>query len=100
VAARISPTDVAHVARLARLELSPEEVELYASQLAQVLDYAAQVAALDTAGVAPTAHPLPVRNVLRPDVAVPGLQRAEALSQAPEAEGGLFRVPRILGEEP
>ncbi len=100
MAARISPADVAHVARLARLELAPEEVELYASQLAQVLDYAAEVAALDTEGVAPTAHPLPVRNVLRPDVPVPGLSREEALSQAPEVEEGQFRVPRILGEEP
>lgn len=99
-AAPISPADVAHVARLARLDLSEGELERYATQLAGVLDWAADVAALDTAGVPPTAHPMPVRNVLRQDVPVPGLPRDEVLSQAPETEDGQFRVPRILGEEP
>ncbi|MGH9064612.1 MAG: Asp-tRNA(Asn)/Glu-tRNA(Gln) amidotransferase subunit GatC [Acidimicrobiales bacterium] len=100
MAPRISARDVAHVARLARLDLSAGELELYSSQLAAVLDHAAEVAALDTAGVRPTAHPLPVRNVLRDDVPRPGLQRDEVLAQAPAAEAGQFRVPRILREAP
>lgn len=93
----ISPADVAHVAKLARLDLTEGETERYASQLAAVLDHAAEVAALDTAGVAPTAHPLPMANVLRPDVARPGLDRDEVLGQAPDADAGQFRVPPILG---
>ena len=97
---RISSADVAHVAHLARLNLTAEEVELYAAQLAAVLDHAADVAALDTSGVPPTSHPLPIRNVLRPDEVSPGLDRAEVLAAAPEVEDDRFRVPRILGEAP
>ena len=98
--ARISRDDVAHVAHLARLALSDQEIDLFAGQLAAVLEHAEDVAALDTSGVAPTAHPLPVRNVLRPDEPGPCLDRDEVLAEAPQAEDGRFRVPRILGEEP
>ncbi|HZD64750.1 MAG TPA: Asp-tRNA(Asn)/Glu-tRNA(Gln) amidotransferase subunit GatC [Acidimicrobiales bacterium] len=98
--ARLSPADVAHVARLARLELTEEELEQYTSQLGAVLDYAAEVAALDTSGVPPTAHPLPVHDVLREDRPVPCLPRDQVLGQAPSAEDGQFRVPPILGEAP
>lgn len=98
--ARISPDDVRHVARLARLAVTDDEVELFAGQLAAVLDHAQDVEALDTAGVPPTAHPLPLENVLRDDVARPGLDRDEVLAMAPEAQDGRFRVPRILGEAP
>ncbi|MGH9067583.1 MAG: Asp-tRNA(Asn)/Glu-tRNA(Gln) amidotransferase subunit GatC [Acidimicrobiales bacterium] len=100
MAPRISSADVAHVARLARLDLTDEELDRFAPQLAAVLDHAADVAALDTAGVAPAAHPLPVRNVFREDVVRPGLDRDEVLAQAPAAEAGRFRVPRILAEAP
>ena len=98
--ARISREDVAHVAHLARLALSPDELDLFSGQLAAVLDHAEDVAALDTSGVPPTAHPLPVRNVLREDQVAACVDRGEVLSQAPQAEDGRFRVPRILGEEP
>lgn len=98
--ARISTADVAHVARLARLDLSDEELEQFTGQLGAVLEHARDVEALDTAGVPPTAHPLPLRNVLRPDLVVPSLDRDEVLAQAPEAEAGQFRVPRILSEAP
>ena len=98
--APISRQDVAHVAHLARLALSDEEIDLFSAQLAAVLDHAGDVAALDTSGVPPTAHPLPVHNVLRPDRPGPCLDRDEVLAQAPQAEEGRFRVPRILGEEP
>jgi aspartyl-tRNA(Asn)/glutamyl-tRNA(Gln) amidotransferase subunit C len=100
VPGRITTADVAHVARLARLELSDEDLEQFTDQLGAVLEHARDVEALDTAGVPPTAHPLPLRNVLRPDLVVPSLDREEVLAQAPEAEAGQFRVPRILGEAP
>jgi aspartyl-tRNA(Asn)/glutamyl-tRNA(Gln) amidotransferase subunit C len=88
------------VAGLARLRLSDEELDRFTEQLGAVLDHAADVAALDTSGVPPTAHPLPLANVLRPDAVVPGLDREEVLAQAPAAEEGRFRVPRILGDAP
>ena len=97
---RISPEEVAYVARLARLALTPDELERFTGQLGAVLDHAQDVAALDTAGVPPTAHPLPLANVWRDDVVVPGLDRDEVLSQAPSVEADRFRVPRILGEAP
>jgi aspartyl-tRNA(Asn)/glutamyl-tRNA(Gln) amidotransferase subunit C len=88
------------VARLARLDLTEEEVELYTDQLRDVLEYADVIAALDTTGVAPTAHPLALTNVLREDEPRPGVDRDEVLAMAPDAEDGRFRVPRILGEAP
>jgi aspartyl-tRNA(Asn)/glutamyl-tRNA(Gln) amidotransferase subunit C len=97
---RISRADVAHVARLARLDLTDEELERFTVQLGAVLEHARDVEALDTAGVAPTAHPLPLRNVLRDDVVQPSLDRAEVLAQAPDVEADRFRVPPILGELP
>lgn len=97
---RITTADVAHVARLARLDLTDDELARFTEQLGDVLEHAAGVAALDTAGVEPTAHPLPLVNVLRPDEPRPGLDRAEVLAMAPAAEDHRFRVPRILGEQP
>jgi aspartyl-tRNA(Asn)/glutamyl-tRNA(Gln) amidotransferase subunit C len=95
---RLTRDDAAYVARLARIDLSDGELDMFAGQLATVLEHAAQVAALDTAGVEPTAHPLPLRNVMRDDEPEPSLDRDEVLSQAPSAEAGRFKVPRILGE--
>ena len=89
-----------HVANLARLTLSDEEVDLFTAQLRTVLDHAADVAALDLSHLAPTAHPLPVENVLRPDEPRPSLDRAEVLAAAPSVEDHRFRVPRIGGEAP
>jgi aspartyl-tRNA(Asn)/glutamyl-tRNA(Gln) amidotransferase subunit C len=100
VAGRISRDDVAYVAGLARLRLTDDELDRFTEQLAAVLDHAADVAALDTSGVPPTAHPLPLANVLRADTVVKGLDRDEVLAQAPAVEDGRFRVPRILGEAP
>lgn len=100
VGEKITADDVRHVARLARLDVTDDEVELFAGQLAAVLEHAEDVEALDTAGVPPTAHPLPLVNVLREDVAGGSLDRDEVLAMAPAAEDGRFRVPRILAEEP
>ena len=85
---------------LARLALTDEEIEQLTGELGAIVEYAAEVSSLDTADVPPTAHPLPLVNVFRPDDPQPGLHRDEVLSQAPSAEDGQFRVPRILGEEP
>ncbi len=94
----ITTDDVAHVARLARLRLSDEELGRFTLQLAAVLDHARDVESLDTTGVDPTAHPLPLVNVLRDDEVRQSLDRAEVLAAAPEVEDHRFRVPRILGE--
>ena len=97
---RLTRDDVAKVALLARLELTDAELDTYTEQLGAVLDHAADVAALDLADVPPTAHPLPLVNVLRPDAVAPCLDRDEVLGQAPSVEDRRFRVPAILGEEP
>ena len=99
VAERITREDVAHVADLARLALTEEELALFTVQLAAVLDHAEDVESLDTEGVPPTAHPLPLVNVLRDDVVRPSLDRAEVLAGAPAVEDDRFRVPPALGEE-
>jgi aspartyl-tRNA(Asn)/glutamyl-tRNA(Gln) amidotransferase subunit C len=92
----ITREDVEHVARLARLALTPAEVDELTAQLASILDHAATVSALDLADVPATAHPLELVNVLRPDEPRPGVDRDEVLAAAPAAEDGRFRVPRIL----
>jgi aspartyl-tRNA(Asn)/glutamyl-tRNA(Gln) amidotransferase subunit C len=98
--APLSRDDVVHVARLARLELSEEEVELFTAQLRTVLDHAADVASLDLAHLVPSTRPIPLQNVMRPDEPRPSLDRAEVLAVAPSVEDDRFRVPRIGGEAP
>jgi aspartyl-tRNA(Asn)/glutamyl-tRNA(Gln) amidotransferase subunit C len=94
----LSRDDVLYVAALARLELTESEVELFAAQLSSVLAHAADVAALDLSHLEASSHPIPVENVLRPDVPRPSLDRAEVLAAAPSVEDDRFRVPRIGGE--
>jgi aspartyl-tRNA(Asn)/glutamyl-tRNA(Gln) amidotransferase subunit C len=100
MAEHLTRETVAHVARLARLDVTDDELEMFTTQLGAVLDHAADIEKLDTADVPPTAHPLPLENVLRDDVVQPSLDRDEVLAQAPSAEDDRFRVPRILGEAP
>lgn len=97
---RLGRDDVAHVASLARLSLTEEELELFTDQLARVIDHAHDVASLDVAGIEPTSHPVSLRNVLRPDVARPCLSHDEVLAGAPESEDARFKVPPIVGEAP
>ncbi len=92
--------DVAHVAGLARLELTEDELDRFTVQLASVLDHASDIAALDLSGLEPMAHPLEIRNVLRPDEPVPSLERAAVLAAAPAVEDHRFRVPRIAADQP
>jgi aspartyl-tRNA(Asn)/glutamyl-tRNA(Gln) amidotransferase subunit C len=91
--------DLAHLARLARLALSDDELDHFAGQLSAVLDAVAQVGKADVADVPPMTHAVPLTNVTRPDVVAPSLPRDVVLAQAPAAEDDRFRVPQILGEE-
>ena len=97
---RITRDDVEHVARLARLELTAAEIELFTGQLGDILEHAADIEALDVGDIPPTSHPLPIVNVFRDDRLVASADRDEILAQAPAAESGQFRVPPVLGEEP
>jgi aspartyl-tRNA(Asn)/glutamyl-tRNA(Gln) amidotransferase subunit C len=92
----LSISDVEKVARLARLELSEKEKETYTQQLGAILGHAEALGGLDVSGVEPTAHVLPIQNVLRADVLVPSLPREQVLSGAPDPAKGCFRVPKIL----
>jgi aspartyl-tRNA(Asn)/glutamyl-tRNA(Gln) amidotransferase subunit C len=95
---RISLADVEHVARLARLALSPDEKERMRRELNSILAYIDKLLALDTEGVPPTSHAVPMTNVLRDDEPVPSLPQDEMLANAPDPVGALFRVPRIIEE--
>ncbi len=91
--------DIAHVARLARLDLDDSELAFYGQQLSVILEHAARVQAVDTEGYEPTAHPLGLTNAFRPDEVRPSLDRDEVLAQAPEHEDGFFVVPPALETE-
>ena len=88
--------DIHYVARLARLELKPEEEQKLGAQLAQVLDYIEQLKRVDVSNVEPTAHAIPLVNVTRPDELRPSLPHEEALRNAPAQANGLFMVPKIV----
>jgi aspartyl-tRNA(Asn)/glutamyl-tRNA(Gln) amidotransferase subunit C len=98
--AQITRDDVAHVARLARLQLTDDELDTFTDQLAKVLDHARDVEALDVGDVPPTSHSYPLENVLRADEPRPCLDREVVLAEAPLVEDGRFRVPPVLGEAP
>jgi aspartyl-tRNA(Asn)/glutamyl-tRNA(Gln) amidotransferase subunit C len=100
MASPLGRDDVAKVARLARLRLSDEELDLFTEQLGRVLEHAEDIAALDLEGVVATAHPFGLINVVRDDVRRPCLDREVVLAMAPDAEDGRFAVPRIMGEAP
>lgn len=95
----ISRDEVAHLADLARIDLSDSELDLMAPQLSVILESVASIQGVAGAEVPPTSHALPLTNVFRDDVVVPGLTAEQALSGAPEAEQQRFSVPRILGDE-
>lgn len=95
----LSRDDVANLARLARIEMSEAELVSLSSEFTVILDAVARVQEVAGADVEPTSHPLPLRNVFRPDVVLPSLTTEQALSGAPAQEESRFRVPQILGEE-
>jgi len=96
----LSREDVSHVAKLARLRLTEEELVRYTEQLGKILVHAQDLNSLDLAGVAPTAHPFGLVNVVRQDEVRPSIDPAAVLAEAPDAEDGRFAVPRIVGEAP
>jgi len=95
----ISRDEVAHLARLARLSVTDEELDRFASQLDVILQAVARVGEVATADIPPTSHAVPLTNVMREDRVTPGLTAEEALAAAPDVAEGRFRVPRILEEE-
>lgn len=94
----ISEHDVRHVALLARLAVTDEQVTQLASELSSILGHIDELQRLDLAGVQPTAHPLAMTNRTRPDVVRPGLAREDALLNAPASDGAAFVIPTIVGE--
>ena len=94
---RVPIEEVEHIARLARLELTEQEKERYSVQLGQILEYMEQLSKLDLKDVPPTSHILPLKNVFREDVVKESLPQEEALRNAPQKEGGYFKVPKALG---
>lgn len=88
--------DIEKVARLARLELSAEEKIIFGSQLEQILNYMEQLSRLDTTGVEPTSHAIPLSNVFKEDEVKPSFPQEEVLAIAPEEEDGHFKVPKII----
>lgn len=94
----ITPEDVRHVARLARLELSEAELERMRAEMDAILAYMDKLRSLDTTGVEPTSHAVPLRNVMRDDEPRPSFPRDDMLANTPDRAGDFFRVPRIIEE--
>lgn len=94
----ISPQEVAHIAQLARLVLSPQEAERYGQQLGGILDYVADLDKVDTVELLPSSHALHLQNQMRPDHIQAGMTEAEVFQNSQEQEKGYFRVPQILQE--
>ena len=97
--APLTAADVRHVAKLARLELSPDRIEQFRSQLTAVLDHIAQIADLDVDGVEPLAHPAQMHNRLDDDIPGPSLTTAQVLANAPAVLGDCLVVPKVLGAD-
>lgn len=95
---KITPREVEHVARLARLALTAEECERMRVQIDSLLSYIDKLNELDTTAVEPTSHVLPMTNVFREDEVTPSLAQEEVLANAPDRDDRFFRVPRILEE--
>lgn len=95
---KMKPEEVREVAKLARLELSEDEISTYAGQLTKVLDYVALLNEVDTEGVEPMVHALDQGNVFRVDELRPSLSREEALSNAPKTDGKYFQVPQVIDQ--
>jgi aspartyl-tRNA(Asn)/glutamyl-tRNA(Gln) amidotransferase subunit C len=92
----LSPDEVLHIARLARVAVSDADVQRFAQQLSGILDHFEVLAGAPTDGLEPTAHPLPLANIMRADEVDPSLSHADALANAPAQEDGLFRVRGVL----
>ena len=94
--AAITPEEVEHVANLARLEFNEEEIAQFTHQLGRILDYIGKLNELDTTGVLPTSHVLPIHNVSKEDTVKPSYDRGLVFATAPETEDGYFDVPKVI----
>lgn len=94
----LSHDQVRWIAELAKLDLTDQEVALYAGQLSHILQYFERLQALDTSAIEPTASVLPLKNVLRPDVVTPPLTPEQVIANAPDSDGSQFRVSAVLDE--
>jgi aspartyl-tRNA(Asn)/glutamyl-tRNA(Gln) amidotransferase subunit C len=99
MSATLTRETVERVARLARLSLTEQELELFTRQLADILAYAEQIQAVPTTGIEPMSHAMPSATTWREDVVTPSLNRVDALEAAPDADraAGVFRVPKVIG---
>jgi aspartyl-tRNA(Asn)/glutamyl-tRNA(Gln) amidotransferase subunit C len=93
---KVTKDEVRHIAKLSRLALAEGEVETFSSQLSGIVEYVEQLNKLDTSGIEPTSHVLPLNNVMREDATAPSLPREEALLNAPDATEKFYRVPKII----
>lgn len=94
---KITLDQVKHVAKLARLSLSEEKLQMLRGQLEPILNYVDKIGQLNVAGVEPMAHALPLHNVLREDVVEPSLPIEKVLQNAPDTDGRFFKVPKVIG---
>ena len=92
----ITPDDVEHIANLARLEFSRQELDQFQGNLKRILDYISKLNQLDTDDVPPTSHVLPIRNVTKTDEVIQRYDRQQILANAPSQENGYFEVPKII----
>ncbi|MCH3913876.1 MAG: Asp-tRNA(Asn)/Glu-tRNA(Gln) amidotransferase subunit GatC [Acidaminococcaceae bacterium] len=93
---KVTAKDVKHIANLSRLTVSDSEMDKFLEQFNQILNYADILQKVDTTGIEPSPYVIPLNNVLREDVAVPGVSHEEALKNAPEVHNGGFKVPRVI----
>jgi|SRR3954470_18582876 len=94
---KITLTDTRHVAKLARLALSDQQLLRFTGQLESILEYVAKIDQVDVSGVEPMAHAVPLANVLRDDVVGPSLPLEKVLQNAPDTDGPFFKVPKVIG---
>jgi aspartyl-tRNA(Asn)/glutamyl-tRNA(Gln) amidotransferase subunit C len=97
--ASITPDDVRHVAKLARLDLPEARIERLTGQLESILHYVAQIQKVDMTAVQPMAHAVPLHNVFREDVVEPSLPIEQVLQNAPDTDGPFFKVPKVIGAQ-
>jgi aspartyl-tRNA(Asn)/glutamyl-tRNA(Gln) amidotransferase subunit C len=97
--ASITPNDVRHVAKLARLDLPEARIERLTLQLESILGYVAQIQKVDMTGVEPMAHAVPMHNVFREDIVQPSLPLDKVLQNAPDTDGPFFKVPKVIGAD-
>ena len=98
MSSKITIDQIRHVAKLARLNCTEQELALFTGQLGAILDYVAQLEEVDTTNVEPLAHCLPIHNVFREDVVRPSLSNDAALANAPQRDGEFFAVPKVLDD--